>query len=112
MSKQFSKDGTRLKHKEYREWLRTQPCAVTGYDYVTDCCGCFGDIVPAHGKPLGRGIKGPDYEAIAMCFKHHNLEHLGKLTIKDEARQKLVDALNERYCKLNNLTLKELRGKC
>ena len=112
--KKFAKDGTRLRDKKYLDFIRGCNCvweSVAWPKQFPTVPPCFGDIIPAHGKPWGRGIKGPDWNCLPICFHHHNLEHLGELEIKEPARSRLVDAFNKAYCEQNNITLKELRGK-
>jgi hypothetical protein len=110
MKSEYSKSGVRLRDKKYLDWIKCCGC-VWGSIWDTPAGPCQGDIVPMHGKPWGRGMKGPDYETLPGCVCHHNSEHQGQLEIKEPARSKLVLALNEAYCKQNNITLTELRGK-
>ena len=57
--------------QEFLDWLKICSCPVTGSHY--------GDIVPAHVRRVangsGTGIK-PEYSAIPLCDKHHQLQHL------------------------------------
>jgi len=112
MKSEYSKSGVKLRDPKYLAWIRTQTCAAAGYNYITDQFACFGDIVPAHGKPWDRGIKGPDFETIALCFKHHNAEHAGRLKIVSaRVREELIEYLNKKYCTEKQITIEELRGK-
>lgn len=105
--KTYSKCGVRLRDAKYLQWIRGCSCVWGGIDAMP----CHGDIVPAHGAVWGRGIKGEDSKCLPMCHNHHMEEHSGRLKINPDIRQQLVDVLNERYCKLNNITLQKLRGK-
>lgn len=61
--------------EQFREWIRTQPCAARRLDtnYM-----CVGDVVAAHVRRVangaGTGIK-PPYSAIPLCDNHHQLQH-------------------------------------
>ena len=108
--KQYAKDGTRLRDPDYLAWIRERWCICSGIDGLP-LGQCFGSVVPAHGKPWGRSMKGPDYEALPMCFKHHNEEHSGLIKIADTARSKMVDVFNKKYCDDAGTTIEDLRGR-
>ena len=92
----YAKDGTRLRDKDYLKWIRGCGCMFK------DCThgSCFGDVVAAHGKPLGMGIKGSDRMALPLCFYHHQLEHAGKLPLTNVQRDKIAKRYNKMYDKI------------
>ena len=102
MKSNFAKDGTRLRDKNYLAWIRTQTCHVRK-DHGTG--------EPDHGKAWGKGMKGPDHEALPLCRKCHRDRHDGRWMYGPMSRGMFVDKFNKAYCKQNNITLKELRGK-
>lgn len=106
----YAKDGTKLRDAKYLKWIRGCGCIWGGIGGLP-AGPCQGDIVPAHGKPWGRGMKGPDYATLPMCHYHHTQEHNGTLTISETARDKMVLQMNEHYCSHTGITLKDLRGK-
>lgn len=59
-----------LRDRKYLDWLRTQPCIVTGL------CGTEHEAVdPAHIGTLGKGIKSPDDEALPLLHSMHLVAH-------------------------------------
>lgn len=60
-----------IRDKKHLEWLKTQPCIITGHlgdDYNA--------IDPMHIGTLGKGIKSGDDEALPVL---HSLHHEGHL---------------------------------
>jgi len=59
-----------LRDREYLDWLRTQPCILTGqlgHDAET--------VDPAHIGTSGKGIKSPDNEALPVIHSLHLEAH-------------------------------------
>ena len=98
MKSEYAKDGTRLRDKDYLAWIRTQPCFL---------CRCPAE--PAHGRPWGKGMKGPDYEAIPLCRQCHENEHRAKIMLESDKRDLLVDKYNFKYCTEKEILIKDLR---
>jgi hypothetical protein len=59
-----------LRDRAYLDWLRTQPCIITGW--LGDECQA---VDPAHIGTAGRGIKSPDNEALPLAHYLHVLAH-------------------------------------
>lgn len=55
-----------LRDRDYLDWLRIQPCLLTGY---------VGDSEPAHIGTAGKGLKSPDDEAIPLHYTLHREAH-------------------------------------
>ena len=59
-----------LRDRKYLDWLRTQPCIVTGLRARPD------DAVEAcHVGTAGKGIKSGDDEALPMLHSCHAMAH-------------------------------------
>jgi len=63
--------------RAYLDWLRTQPCIITGR---------MGDdhesVVPAHIGTAGKGLKSPDSQALPVLASYHSLGHQkGEITM-------------------------------
>jgi len=57
--------------KEFREWLKTQPCCIQAMNHD-------GDVVAAHVRRIANGAGvalKPDYSAIPLCNMHHVVQH-------------------------------------
>lgn len=66
-----------LRDREYLDWLRTQPCIITGL---------LGNehqaVDPAHIGTAGRGLKSPDNEALPLAHSLHTMAHnRGEMTM-------------------------------
>jgi len=98
-----AKDGTRLKDPDYLAWIRTKRCIFHPYKPAE----------PAHGKPWGKAMKGPDHCSLPLCRECHDQEHRhGRETVwKYVDRDALVESYNRQYCHETGTGLKELRGK-
>lgn len=59
-----------LRDRRYLDWLRTQPCIITGH-YATEWLA----IDPAHVGTAGKGIKSPDNEALPLRHDLHSQAH-------------------------------------
>ena len=59
-----------LRDREYLDWLRTQPCILTGF-HGTDDEG----VDPAHIGTAGKGLKSPDDEALPIRHSLHAEGH-------------------------------------
>lgn len=59
-----------LRDRKYLDWLRDQPCIVTGLRGTEENA-----VDPAHVGTLGKGIKSPDNEALPLCHSLHALAH-------------------------------------
>jgi hypothetical protein len=55
-----------LRDRAYLDWLRDQPCLLTGVR---------GESEPAHIGTAGKGIKSPDNEAIPLHYELHRKAH-------------------------------------
>jgi len=97
----YAKNGTKLRDKAYLDWIRTQPCHVKKE---------HGPGEPDHGRVWGKGMRGPDSEALPLCRNCHRNRHDGKWMYGPTARETLVDYYNSEYCKLKRITINELRG--
>lgn len=59
-----------VRDKSYREWLKTQPCILTGQ------LGNDTEVVdPCHIGTLGKGIKSPDNECLPVLHRFHAEGH-------------------------------------
>lgn len=56
-----------LRDRAYLDYLRTQPCIVSGWK--------GDDIDPAHIGTLGKGIKSGDDEALPLLHDYHQRAH-------------------------------------
>ena len=59
-----------LRDRKYLDWLKTQPCIITGH-YATE----WSAIDPAHVGTAGKGIKSPDNEALPLRHDLHANSH-------------------------------------
>lgn len=59
-----------LRDRLYLDWLRTQPCIITGH-YATE----YEAVDPAHIGTAGRGMKSPDDEALPIRHGLHAMMH-------------------------------------
>jgi hypothetical protein len=87
-----------VRDREYLDWLRTQPCIITGRR--------GDDIDPAHIGTLGKGIKSSDDEAVSLSNEYHRMAHdKGEMSVfraflpKDVLRDALRAYARERYMK-------------
>ncbi len=55
-----------LRDRKYLDWLREQPCLLTGVHGMTE---------PAHIGTAGKSLKSPDDEAIPLSFILHREGH-------------------------------------
>lgn len=55
-----------VKEPKYLEWLRRQPCALSGHGYCSE-------QVDAHHRTGGKGMgqKNDDSQAFSLCRQHH-----------------------------------------
>ena len=66
-----------LRDRKYLDWLRTQPCILTGL-HATEADA----VDPMHIGTAGRGIKSPDDEAIpVMHFLHVGAHSMGEMAM-------------------------------
>lgn len=66
-----------LRDRKYLDWLRTQPCVVTGLSGTDDMA-----VDPAHIGTLGKGIKSPDNHALPLLHSLHAEAHTkGEITV-------------------------------
>ncbi len=56
-----------LRDRHYLDWVRTQPCIVTGHRGI--------DVDPAHIGTLGKGVKSPDDEVLPLSNALHREAH-------------------------------------
>ncbi len=68
-----------MRDRDYLNWLRDQRCVVTkkcGYPIAVTMRPHLHwkttIVDPAHGPPAGRGMKGPDNEAIPLTRYYHD----------------------------------------
>ena len=78
---------------KYLAWLRTQRCCNPR---------CISDlatqVVAAHGRAAGTALKGPDTEALPLCYLCHLREHEGHLTFwRGIDRDRIVREHRQRY---------------
>lgn len=59
-----------LRDRKYLDWLKRQPCIVTGLSDSE-----YDAVDPAHIGTLGKGIKSPDNEALPLSHSLHLLAH-------------------------------------
>lgn len=102
----ISRSGVRLRIPEYLEYLRSLECAV---------CHSKRNVVPAHGEPWGKGMKGPDWEALPLCGECHGAEHRGRKTFWSSVekvlritREGMVDIYTTKFCKIKGISKDEL----
>ena len=58
--------------REYLDWLKARLCIAC----LPGSANCLlRDCDPAHGPSAGKGLKGPDNEAIPLCRHHHVEQH-------------------------------------
>ena len=73
-----------LRDRKYLDWLRGEPCIVTGLrgnDHET--------VDPAHIGTRGKGIKSPDNEVLPLLHSIHQEAHnKGEMSV---LREKLPD---------------------
>lgn len=55
-----------LRDRAYLDWLRTQPCILTGF-HATE----FEAVDPCHIGTAGKGMKSPDNEALPIRHSLH-----------------------------------------
>lgn len=66
-----------LRDRAYLDWLRTQPCIITGMHGNEHMA-----VDPAHIGSAGRGLKSPDNEALPLAHSLHVLAHnRGEMTM-------------------------------
>lgn len=66
-----------LRDRQYLDWLREQPCIISGRRGTAD-----ETVDPAHIGTLGKGIKSPDNEALPLLHRYHALGHsIGEMTM-------------------------------
>lgn len=64
--------GSPYRDRQYLDWLRSQPCIITGRR------GTDSDPVEAaHIGTMGKGIKSPDYHALPISHSLHAMGHQG-----------------------------------
>ena len=59
-----------LRDRGYLDWLRTQPCIITGLRATE-----YESVDPAHLGVSGKGIKSPDNNAIPLIHHIHAYAH-------------------------------------
>ena len=65
-----------LRDRAYLDWLRTQPCIITGHRGTE-----HESVDPMHIGTLGKGIKSPDNEALPVGHSLHARAHqVGEVT--------------------------------
>ena len=85
-----------LRDRRYLDWLREQPCIITGL------CGSEQNSVdPAHIGTLGKGIKSPDNEALPLAHSLHLLAHQrGEISMfREKAPDWLIRAALRAYAR-------------
>lgn len=55
--------------QRFLKWLLIRPCELRNGRHGR----CFGQMIYHHTSTGGMGLKGSDYEAISVCFGHHEL---------------------------------------
>lgn len=69
-----------LRDRPYLDWLRTQPCLVTGWRATE-----YEAVDPCHIGQLGMGVKSPDDEAIPLKHSlHTDMHNRGEMTVLRE----------------------------
>jgi|SRR5271156_3521078 len=66
-----------IRDRAYLDWLKTQPCIITGY------VGTGMDVVdPSHIGTAGKGLKSDDSEALPLSHRLHMEGHQhGEMTM-------------------------------
>lgn len=59
-----------VRDRDYLDWLRTQPCILTGWRATDDAA-----VDPMHIGTLGTGIKSSDDEALPVRHEFHDFGH-------------------------------------
>lgn len=59
-----------IRDRHYLDWLRTQPCILTGWTATEDSA-----VDPIHIGTLGKGIKSSDDEALPVRHEFHVRGH-------------------------------------
>ena len=69
-----------IRDRKYLDWLRSQPCIVTGL------FGTENDAIdPSHIGTAGKGLKSSDDEALPLCHSIHSKCHArGEMTVLRE----------------------------
>ena len=63
-----------VRDRKYLDWLRTQPCIITG------CCEDA--IDPMHIGTYGKGLKSSDDQVLPVGHRYHRLAHQnGEITM-------------------------------
>lgn len=82
--------------KKYKKWLLVQTCTLRDGR-------CFGDMIYHHTATGGMGLTGSDYEAIPVCFYHHekfnNASKKGKGLFSEGELQQIIKNLHQKYIK-------------
>jgi hypothetical protein len=113
MKKEYSKSGVRLRDEKYLAWVSFLSCARADKDRQHT------KAEPTHGRPWGKSMKSPDFEAVPLCRECHTEEHTkgwisfwggGDEDVARAVRDYLAYTLNLRYCKMMGITMEQLRG--
>jgi hypothetical protein len=103
MKPQLKKKTSR--DKKYLKWLLTLDCVLN------DGSSCGGDMVYHHSSTGGMSLKGSDYDAIPVCFAHHDLfNNTGKRgagLFKEGELQQIIEKLNSEWSVKNGTAKKK-----
>lgn len=85
-----------LRDRAYLDWLRTQPCILTGFRATE-----YEGVDPAHIGTAGKGLKSPDNEALPIRHSLHREAHQsGEISVlRREAPDWLLRAAFRAYAR-------------
>ena len=85
-----------IRDRKYLDWLRTQPCVITGLRSTE-----YNAVDPMHISTLGKGVKSGDNEALPVLHNIHADSHAhGEISMfRREAKDWLLRAALRAYAR-------------